>query len=64
MSVCWATELSWNKYYGDFTMTTEKYHGVSMFVPQDPTKGSYGKMNIDIKQLSWYNAVGLNTLEQ
>ena len=35
-----------------------------VFVPQDAKKGRYGKMNNDIRQLSWYNAVGLNTLEQ
>jgi hypothetical protein len=64
MSEQWATELTWSRFYSDFHMTAEKYHGVSMFVPQDPTKGKYNKMNTDIKQLTWYSDVGLNTLEQ
>ena len=64
MSEQWATELTWGRFYSDFDMTAEKYHGVSMFVPQDPTKGNYGKLNTDIKKLSWYSAVGLNILEQ
>jgi len=48
--------------YANFEMTQEKFHGVSMFVPQDPT-GKYGKYyaqyNQDIKQLQWCKAVGL-----
>ena len=32
---------SWYSYYTDFEMTEEKYHGVSMFVPQDPGFGKY-----------------------
>jgi hypothetical protein len=38
------------------------YHGVSMFVPQDPTAGNYAKYNQDIKKMSWYEAVGLDSL--
>lgn len=57
----WTTWLTWRYVYADFEMTPEKYHGVSMFVPQDPT-GEYGKYyaqyNKDIQQLKWYEAVG------
>ena len=40
-----------------FTVTDEKMHGVSMFVPQDPTKGNYAKWNVDIKRTAWWKAV-------
>ena len=57
----WATEKIWRFFYADFDMTNEKFHGVSMFVPQDAT-GQYGKYyaqyNKDIEQLQWYQAVG------
>lgn len=58
----WDTYMLWRYIYADFEMTQEKFHGVSMFVPQDPT-GKYGKYyaqyNQDIKQLQWCKAVGL-----
>jgi hypothetical protein len=38
-------------------MTDEKFHGVSMFVPQDPAIGNYAKYNEDIQQMGWYKAV-------
>ena len=57
----WATEKIWRFFYTDFEMTQEKFHGVSMFVPQDAT-GQYDKYyaqyNKDIEQLQWYQAVG------
>lgn len=57
----WRTMMTWRYVYSDFEMTPEKYHGVSMFVPQDPT-GQYGKYyakyNQDIHQLQWHAAVG------
>ena len=57
MSDRWRTERLWSKFFGDFLVTKEKFHGVSMFVPQDPSTGNYAKYNEDIKQLSWHNAV-------
>lgn len=54
----WMSIKTWNVYFADFTATTQKYHGVSMFVPQDPDKGAgYNKYNEDIKQLEWYDTV-------
>lgn len=57
----WMTCKQWNEYFSDFTMKAENYHGVSMFVPQDPTKDSnfsdYSKYNNDIMQMAWYDAV-------
>lgn len=53
----WATNKPWSAKYSDFTATDEKMHGVSMFVEQDPTKGSYAKWNEDIKKTAWYAAV-------
>ena len=44
-------------FYDNFKITEESYHGVSMFVPQDPRRGRYAKLNEDIKRLTWWNAV-------
>ena len=49
----WTTNKSWYTYYSHFEMTEEKYHGVSMFVPQQEL-GYYRRYNQDIKQLGWY----------
>ena len=62
MSTTWATDKHWNLKYSDFTVTAEKFHGVSMFVPQDPSRGDYAQLNDDIKFFEWYNATGLNIL--
>ena len=57
----WRTCMMWRYTYSDFEMTEEKYHGVSMYIPQDPNT-EYGKYyvrnNEDIKQLKWYQSVG------
>ena len=57
----WRTCMTWRYTYSDFEMTEEKYHGVSMYIPQDPNT-EYGKYytrnNEDIKQLKWYQSVG------
>lgn len=63
ISTRWLTEKAWNIFYSDFTITSDNYHGVSMFVPQDPALGYYAKYNEDIKRFSWYKAVALNTIE-
>ena len=56
----WRTSMTWRYIYSDFEMTEEKYHGVSMYIPQDPNT-EYGKYyaqnNADIKQLKWYQSV-------
>jgi hypothetical protein len=56
----WRTEISWDHYFTDFEVSPEKYHGVSIFVPQDPT-AKYGeyymKFNKDIHRLQWSRAV-------
>ena len=57
MATIWNTDKKWWIMYSDFMMTAEKFHGVSMFVPQDPRKGNYAKYNEDIKRLSWYKIV-------
>ena len=62
MSTTWATDKHWNLKYSDFTVTAEKFHGVSMFVPQDPQRGDYAQLNDDIKFFEWYNATGLSIL--
>ena len=57
----WRTCMTWRYIYSDFEMTEDKYHGVSMYIPQDPNT-EYGKYyarnNEDIKQLKWYQSVG------
>ena len=56
----WKTCMKWGYIYSDFEITEEKYHGVSMYIPQDPNT-EYGKYyaqnNEDIKQLKWYQSV-------
>ena len=54
----WTTNKSWYTYYADFQMSKDRYHGVSMFIPQDPTKGYYATYNENVKKLAWYAAVG------
>ena len=54
----WTTDKPWGSHYSDFQMSEDRYHGVSMFIPQDPTKGYYAGYNENIKKLAWYAAVG------
>jgi len=58
MATRWSTDKSWNQKYVDFVVTKEKYHGVSLFITQDPTRGDYAKYNEDIKKFAWYGVVG------
>lgn len=53
----WVVDKIWYFHYVDFTMTEETYHGVSMFVPQDPSGGDYAQYNEQIKQTEWYEAM-------
>ena len=50
----WDVNKNWYTHYTDFEMTEERYHGVSMFVPQDPDLGLYGKYNEAIKKMAWW----------
>ena len=50
----WAVNKSWYVYYTDFEVTEQKFHGVSMFVPQDPNYGYYKRYNKDIKMMAWW----------
>ena len=54
ISKSWETNKSWYRYYSDFTVTEEKFHGVSMFVPQESPTSYYAKYNEDIKKFQWY----------
>jgi len=57
----WRTCISWRTAYTDFEMTQEKYHGVSMYIPQNSNNEFgkyYARNNEDIKQLKWYQAIG------
>ena len=62
MATRWLTQMAWGLYYSDFKLTTESYHGVSMFVPQNPHAGNYARLNRDIRNMEWYAAVGLDCL--
>jgi hypothetical protein len=53
----WDTDKIWSRIYTDFEVTEEKFHGVSMFVPQDPSKGNYANNNRDVTQFDWYKVV-------
>lgn len=53
----WETDKNWNTYYTDFTITPERAHGVSMYIPQDPKFSQFKKMNADLKNFPWYYAV-------
>ena len=50
----WMVNKSWYSYYTDFEMTKERYHGVSIFVPQDPNYGYYRRYNNDVKMMAWW----------
>ena len=50
----WTVNKTWYTHYSDFEMTEEKFHGVSMFVPQDPNYGYYNRYNKDIKMMAWW----------
>ena len=52
----WTTNKSWRSHYSDFEMTEEKYHGVSMYVPEDPDLGYHERHNKDLKLFGWYYA--------
>lgn len=58
----WNTDKTWALFYTDFTATEDRYHGVSMFVAQDPKRGSYARYHTTIRQMQWYTAAGLNTI--
>lgn len=50
----WDTNKSWSRFYTGFEMTEEKYHGVSMYVLQDPELGYHKRYNEDIRLYGWY----------
>jgi hypothetical protein len=54
LATSWAVNKSWYIYYTDFEVTKEKFHGVSMFVPQDPNYGYYRRYNNDVKMMAWW----------
>ena len=63
MATTWMTNVSWAMTYTDFEMTEERYSGVSMFVPQNPTvKSNYGEYNADIRTTAWYYATKMQEL--
>ena len=49
----WTVNKSWYTHYTDFEMTEEKYHGVSMFVPQEDL-GYYKRYKENVKKFGWY----------
>ena len=56
MSTRWMTNVYWGLNYDDFTVTEEKYGGISMFVPQWYYQAT---TNESIKKLGWYYAAEL-----
>ena len=56
----WDVIKGWQKFYTDFEVTEENYHGVSMFVPQDHRVEHgeyYAKFNRDIAQMQWIHVI-------
>lgn len=60
MATMWMTNKSWSGYYYGFTVTEEKYGGVSMHVPQSWT--NQDRYSREIQQLQWYYAAGYNEI--
>ena len=59
--VCWEMSNYWHAntiYFSDFTVTEERYGGVSMFFPLEKYATSHNNYNETIKRMSWYYAVG------
>ena len=56
----WKTDKRWDVFFTDFRVSPEKYHGVSMFIPQDPSV-KYGELyyqfNHDIQRMQWLHAI-------
>ena len=50
----WDTNKSWFSHYSDFEMTEERYHGVSMYVLEDPELGYHKRYNKDVTLFGWY----------
>jgi len=61
MAERWMINIApWYKYYGElFTMSEEKFGGVSMYVPTDKTPTADTQY---IKQMAWYKAAGYDTI--
>lgn len=62
MATMWKTDKPWDIHYSDFEMTEERYSGVSMFVPREPSGFNYSHYNTDIQKLAWYYAAGLKDI--
>ena len=56
MSTRWETASLVN--FSDFTVTAERYGGISMFAPQPPGNIVYADYNQRIRQMGWYYAAG------
>lgn len=57
-SAKWKTDKKWDTFYGNnFTVTPERQHGVSMYIPQSPFAGSHADYSRDIKKFAWWYAV-------
>ena len=58
-STKWETQgtLEW-----DFTITEERFGGISMFVPLERYESTLNKYNEGIKKMAWYQAVGWSKL--
>ena len=59
MATQWQTDKLWKDFYSDFNVTEESYHGVSIYVPQDPHLGYNSSYRRDVEKFQWYHVVGL-----
>lgn len=54
----WYTAFKWDVFYGNnFKATADRQSGVSMYIPQDPSKGNHATYQQDLQKFAWYNAV-------
>ena len=59
LSSKWKTSLPWDIYYADILVTSEKMHGLSMFLPNSSQAGSQ-KYFLDLHEFEWYSDVWKN----
>lgn len=60
MATQWRT--NGHVYFSDFTVTEERYGGISIFVPQKPGNNDYAQYNEDIRKMGWYYAAGYSDI--
>ncbi|MBQ8607763.1 MAG: hypothetical protein IJ417_06190 [Bacteroidaceae bacterium] len=58
ISDCYTTPTVYSAYEGYIRMDSERYHGISMYMPKEEIR--YNSYNKAFKQTQWYSAAGWN----